>query len=334
MLPAGAGLLLAGAGVALAAGSAAPAAADPIGACSASAGALVVVDFGYWGGPTDVGCAPASGTGYDAMTAAGFITAGTQEDGPAFVCRIGLASEGPASFEPTASEDPCVDTPPVTAYWSYWHADAGQDTWSYSQQGFMSYHPPPGSIDAWVFGATNVSGTTGQPPFSPQQVWAAAQSGGSGSITVAPGAAATSAPPSSSAPDPGATGAPVTNGGGRSAAPTTSVAGGGGGAAATSAATGSGAGGSGPIAGPTTGPTRAGDGSSGSSGSGGISGAGTGSSGRRSTPTFRIVASPAGTGGSRRGPSGPPGAFVVGLAAVAVVGGAAGVVAWRRRHSG
>lgn len=320
-------LVLTGAGAALGLGSAAPAAADPIGDCSSSTGVLVVVDFGYWGGPTDVGCAPTPGTGYSAMSAAGFTTAGTQEDGPGFICRIGLASEGPASFEPTPSEDPCVNTPPVTAYWSYWHADAGQDSWSYSQQGAMSYQPPPGSIDAWNFGATNLSGSTGQPPFSPEQVRAAAQSGGSGSITLAPGAASAGAPPASATgAGSGATTAPGTpTGSGPSATPTTAGAGPAGGGGTQGATTGS-VGSGGPAS--TTAPSPPGTSTS------GTHGAGPGAPGRHPTPTFRIVASRARPAGAGRGPSGPPPAFVVGLAAIVVVGGAGGVVAWRRRRTG
>lgn len=318
------GLLLAGggtaAGVVLGLAPATPAGADPIGDCSTSAGVLVVVDFGHWGGPADVGCAAASGTGSSAMAAAGFITAGTQEEGPAFVCRIGLATEGPASLEPTPSEDPCVNTPPVSAYWSYWHADAGQDRWSYSQQGVMSYRPPPGSIDAWTFGATDVSGSTGQPPFSPDQVRAAALSGGSGSIALAPGAG--TAPTTPTAPGSGTTSAPVTPAASRpSTTPaTTGVTGAGatgvGGSAAGSVAPG------GPGSAAT--PPQPGTGAS----------VGPRAPGRRSDPTFQIVASAAGPAVARRGSSGPPATFVGALATIALVAGVGGVVAWRRRRSG
>jgi len=151
-------------------GGARPASADSVADCSTSVGEIVVVDFSHWGGPVVRGCDATLTTGFHALYAAGFISVGTEEDGPGFICRIGLATRGSASYEPTASEDPCVNTPPATAYWSYWHADAGQNVWTYSQEGPLSYQPPPGSVDAWVFGASNVSGTTGQPSFPPSAV--------------------------------------------------------------------------------------------------------------------------------------------------------------------
>ena len=146
--------------------SAKPAAADPIIQCSVTTGVIVAVDFTHWGGNIEVGCDATLTSGYDALHAAGFTTAADDHDGPAFVCRI--------DNDPPPSEDPCVNTPPASAYWSYWHADAGQSTWAYSRLGPMSYKPPAGSIDAWVFGATNIAGATGTPPFSPGQVRAMA----------------------------------------------------------------------------------------------------------------------------------------------------------------
>jgi hypothetical protein len=150
-----------GAGFGLLSGNA-PAAADPIPECSTTSGVIVVVDFAPWGGNIVRGCDSTLTTGYDALHQAGFTTAGDDHDGPAFICRI--------DNDPPASQDPCITTPPTSAYWSYWHADVGQNTWSYSQQGAMSYQPPPGSVDAWVFGAGNVAGTTGLPSFTPDQV--------------------------------------------------------------------------------------------------------------------------------------------------------------------
>jgi hypothetical protein len=183
-----------------------PAVASPIADCSTTVGEIVVVDFSHWGGPIDRGCATTLSTGYNAMYEAGFITQGTQEDGSAFICRIGLSSEGSSSYEPTPSEDSCVDTPPATAYWSYWHADAGQNTWSYSQQGAMDYIPPPGSVDAWVFGATNLSGTTGGPTFPPSAVRATNTSPTATTTTVPP----STVPPSTATPTSTKTTSPTT----------------------------------------------------------------------------------------------------------------------------
>jgi hypothetical protein len=173
------------AGLVLVSGAAAPAGADPIGDCTATAGVIVAVDFTAWGGSIERGCDVSLTTGYHALHAAGFTTAGDAEDGAGFICRI--------DDEPPPSEDPCVTTPPADAYWSYWHADAGQNTWTYSEEGATSYHPPPGSVDAWTFGSTDIEGTDGQPSFPPSAV-RAGSGPGSGSTTTTPPAPTTTAP--------------------------------------------------------------------------------------------------------------------------------------------
>ncbi|GAB3158831.1 hypothetical protein GCM10027290_62720 [Micromonospora sonneratiae] len=114
-------------------------------ACTGTTGVTVVVDFTALGGGVQVGCAlgdPA--TGLAALQGAGFAVTGTARWGLAFVCRInGL---------PTSATEPCVNTPPATAYWSYWHAPSG-GAWSYSTSGASSYDPAPGSVEGWSFGA-------------------------------------------------------------------------------------------------------------------------------------------------------------------------------------
>jgi hypothetical protein len=137
-----------------------PASADPIGSCTPTSGVIVAVDFGHWGGNVQRGCDATPSTGYDALHAAGFSTTGTRHDGPGFICRI--------NDYPTPAEQACVLTPPASAYWSYWHAAAGQNSWSYSTLGAQSYHPPPGSVDAWVYGSTD--GGSGGPTFTPAAV--------------------------------------------------------------------------------------------------------------------------------------------------------------------
>lgn len=114
-------------------------------ACTGTSGVTVVVDFTALGGGVQVACAPGDpATGLAALQGAGFTVTGTQRWGLAFVCRInGL---------PTSATDPCVNTPPVTAYWSYWHAPSG-GAWSYSSSGAGSYNPAPGSVEGWSFGS-------------------------------------------------------------------------------------------------------------------------------------------------------------------------------------
>ena len=150
--------------------------ASGLSACTTTSGVLVTVDFSYFGGSVDLGCAAGSpDNGLDAMHQAGFLTAGDEQDGDAYVCRIGVAQEGPGSERPTPAEDPCVSTPPATAYWSLWVADAGQRSWDYSQFGATSYTPPPGSIEGWSFGPGR------QPGMTPAQVRAEASASRSSS---------------------------------------------------------------------------------------------------------------------------------------------------------
>jgi hypothetical protein len=140
--------------------------AAPVDQCTSTIGVIVAVDFGPWDGAIQRGCDPNPTTGYNALHNAGFPSSGTTHDGPAFICRI--------NGFPTANQDACVVTPPASAYWSYWHANSGQDYWVFSRLGSTSYAPSPGSVDAWVYGATDIGGTTGGPRFSPAQVRAAA----------------------------------------------------------------------------------------------------------------------------------------------------------------
>ncbi|WDZ82735.1 hypothetical protein PVK37_19925 [Micromonospora cathayae] len=140
-----AGLLVAAvAAVALTVVEPAPRAAHAA-ACVGTSGVTVVVDFTALGGTVQVACAPGDpATGLAALQGAGFTVTGTSRWGLAFVCRI--------NGQPTAATEPCVNTPPVTAYWSYWHAPSG-GAWSYSTSGASSYNPAPGSVEGWAFGA-------------------------------------------------------------------------------------------------------------------------------------------------------------------------------------
>jgi hypothetical protein len=169
-----AGLVVASLGFGAIGLESAPAAADPLSSCTATAGVIVAVDYakfptGPEAGSTYIGCAPTpttgtATTGFTAFALAGFTTAGDQHDGPAFICRIGV-SEIPNSQEPTSAQDACINTPPTTALWNYWHANTGATTWTFSASGAMSYQPQPGSIDAWAYGPENT-----QPTLTPQQV--------------------------------------------------------------------------------------------------------------------------------------------------------------------
>ncbi|SFQ50539.1 hypothetical protein SAMN05421810_108145 [Amycolatopsis arida] len=117
----------------------AAAATTTAGACTGTSGVTVVVDFAELGGGIETRCAPGDpASGLEALTGAGF-TYDFVPGYPGFICRI---DELP---------DPCNGAP-VTAYWSYWHAQPG-GSWSYSQLGAGNYDPAPGSVEGWAFGA-------------------------------------------------------------------------------------------------------------------------------------------------------------------------------------
>ncbi|MEU0688316.1 hypothetical protein [Streptomyces uncialis] len=166
----------------------ATAAPKPIGHCTTTQGVVLAVDFSDWGGPVYRSCGTTPTTGYELLNQGGWRTTGTGHDGPAFICRIGYSGhQGGKQFPPPRQED-CVLTPPASAYWSYWHADPGENTWEYSQLGAMSYRPKPGSVDLWIFGGTDIEGTRGRPTISPDQLRAhnvrptgSGSGGGSGS---------------------------------------------------------------------------------------------------------------------------------------------------------
>ncbi|WNI33553.1 hypothetical protein [Streptomyces sp. ITFR-6] len=152
--------------------NASPAAADPqpMGRCTTTSGAVLAVDFSHWGGPVYRSCGTTPTTGYELLNQGGWRTTGTGHDGPAFICRIGYSGQQGGRQYPTPQQDDCVLTPPASAYWSYWHADPGADSWEYSQLGAMLYKPKPGSVDLWIFGGTNIEGTEGRPTLTPGQL--------------------------------------------------------------------------------------------------------------------------------------------------------------------
>ncbi|MFI5787960.1 prenyltransferase/squalene oxidase repeat-containing protein [Streptomyces sp. NPDC051640] len=147
-----------------------PAVADPVEECTATKGAIVAVDFGPFGGGVVRRCDTTPTTGYQLLRDGGFTTEGTQHDGDGFICRIGNGSFNSGTQYPTPVTEDCVLTPQATAYWSYWIASPGQKTWSYSPLGAMSRTPGAGDVDAWVFGGTDIGGSTGRPTFTPDEV--------------------------------------------------------------------------------------------------------------------------------------------------------------------
>lgn len=111
--------------------------------CSPGDGTTVVVDFGALGGGVETGCASGAGTGFEALSRAGFDVTRVQSN-PAFVCRIdGL---------PGADTEDCTDIPPATGFWSYWTADLGGG-WRLATTGAAG--PIRGDLEGWAFSTGN-----------------------------------------------------------------------------------------------------------------------------------------------------------------------------------
>ena len=96
------------------------------------------------------------GTGLDALRGSGIQVEGVQ--------RWGLAGWSAASRtgpRPSRScaikgndgyRERCIDTPPASGYWSYWHA-GNNCTWSYSQWGVKNRDFVPGGFEGWSYSA-------------------------------------------------------------------------------------------------------------------------------------------------------------------------------------
>jgi hypothetical protein len=174
-----AALLFAALGWATAVGPAL-AAAQPMSHCTTTSGVVVAVDFAHFGGPVLRACGSTPTTSYDLLNQGGWHTTGTEHDGPGFICRIGYAGFSGGTQYPTPSQQACVLTPPASAYWAFWYANAGANTWTYSQAGAMSTTAEPGSVELWVFGGTSSGGASGSavPDVSPGSLRATNTGGG------------------------------------------------------------------------------------------------------------------------------------------------------------
>lgn len=138
-------------------GAPATAGADPVSSCSKTAGVVVAVDFRPFGGQIQAGCDPTTTTALDALEASGFTPTGTAQYGLAFICLI--------DGDPTNQS--CTSTPPATASWAFWTADAGTNRWTYAATGAGTLVPTAGSVEAWTFGDASPSV---KPGFTPAQV--------------------------------------------------------------------------------------------------------------------------------------------------------------------
>ncbi len=141
-----------------------PGGAAQAAACSGTTGVTVVVDYGA---TTTTSCAPGDpASAMSALKAVATVVSPQRYPGTV-VCRI---KGVPAS-------DPCIQMPPASAYWAFFHASRG-GSWSYSQSGVASYNPAPGTVIGFAFGS------------------------GGAPDTAPPAAASTPKPSSSSSPRP------------------------------------------------------------------------------------------------------------------------------------
>lgn len=149
------------------------------GYCTTGAGVTVVVDFQQLGGTTIVRCNPQGtrGTGLDALKGAGFQIAGVQRWGEAFICRVENRPSAVETIPVKGREDyqeSCVDTPPASAYWSYWHA-GNNCPWTYSQWGVKNRDFIPGGFEGWSFSLNATADTNPTPRIAPVRPGTTAQ---------------------------------------------------------------------------------------------------------------------------------------------------------------
>ncbi|MBB1510814.1 hypothetical protein [Tessaracoccus sp. MC1756] len=165
-----ASLFLAAAGSWVALPSASAAVTD--GHCTTDTGVTLVVDHQELGGGRIIKCVedvPGGTSGLGLLRLAGLSAEGTLHDGPGFVCRINgrpsLNESIPVDGTPDYRER-CVDTPPKTAFWSYWHAP-NNGAWTFSQMGGGHREVAPGGYEGWSFSLNNTENSNPPPGVTP-----------------------------------------------------------------------------------------------------------------------------------------------------------------------
>lgn len=304
-LPAAVGI---SAGVALVVPST-PAGADPPVDCSS--GVIVAVDFSPWSDTLNTVCDPAlPPNGVSALQNAGFALTGVSGYGLQFICQI----------DDDPPDDACTSTPPANVYWSFWYAEAGQTTWTYSQQGAEGLEPQPGSIEAWVFGGATGGGQPAIP--APDALDSSAPT----TTTTEPTQATA---PTGPAPSPAGvsagSGPDSEEGSSTGSQPTTG--------SGSGTGTGSGTGGTRPPAptSTTSDPGRTGASTTNPGGRTPSTSAAGDTSSRPSTGLRVVDAAPASVTQRSVGSAEP---FLLGAGIAAVAVGSGGLIAWRRRRAG
>jgi hypothetical protein len=118
-------------------------------------GVAVLAEFHQLDHP-DVRVCEEQGTGSDAarlFRAAGLALTDVQRQ-PGFVCRV----------DGLPADDPCVNTPPASAYWSLWWSDGTTGEWTYSTVSAGSLEVPAGGSVALVWDDQTADLTPSVPP--------------------------------------------------------------------------------------------------------------------------------------------------------------------------
>jgi hypothetical protein len=128
------------------------------GPCLDNVGITVVIDFRELGGGVNVRCTGgAASSGLDALDLAGVAWEPVLRF-PGFVCRI--------AGKPGPDAEACINTPPASAYWTYWLAPRGGQ-WCYSTVGPGTRTPPPGTVEGWSFALDKVGAEVPAPGYAP-----------------------------------------------------------------------------------------------------------------------------------------------------------------------
>ncbi|VEI03423.1 Uncharacterised protein [Acidipropionibacterium jensenii] len=109
--------------------------------CTASGGVWVIVDL-----PDAImaaNCAPHPADGIDALSQIGVTATPTSKN---LICEL---QGRPIN---SCSKDKGFDRK-TKEYWAYWHRSTPQAPWIYSERGANNYHPQPGSVEGWRWGA-------------------------------------------------------------------------------------------------------------------------------------------------------------------------------------
>jgi hypothetical protein len=133
-----------------------PASAAPVHAGSPSGckdGVAVLVEFHGLDHADVRACEPAGSTAAQVLRGAGLTLTDVQRQ-PGFVCRV----------DGLPADDPCVNTPPASAYWSLWWSDGTGGDWTYSTLSASSLEVPAGGSVALVWDDVDADLTPSVPP--------------------------------------------------------------------------------------------------------------------------------------------------------------------------